>query len=190
MPVEQIGTARVRPRAVAVRTTPVGQIGAARVRPRAVAVRRSIRPSARAAAFVLLVALAAVPAGALEPVNLDRHGVAIEGYDPVAYFEQGEPVAGSAEHAFEWQGATWRFASAAHRDRFAAAPEKYAPQYGGYCAFAVAKGYTASIDPEAWTVVDGKLYLNYSKKVQKKWQEDVPGHIAKADANWPKLLAE
>ena len=80
--------------------------------------------------------------------------------------------------------------SAANRDRFAADPEKYAPQYGGYCAWAVAQGYTAKIDPEAWRIVDGKLYLNYSKDVQTQWSEDIPGNITKGDANWPKLRAD
>jgi hypothetical protein len=86
-----------------------------------------------------------------------------------------------------WQGTTWIFASAENRDRFQADPERYAPQYGGYCAYAVSKGHTASIDPKAWTIVDGKLYLNYSKGVKKKWEQDVPGNIVKADKNWPDL---
>jgi hypothetical protein len=134
--------------------------------------------------------LAAPGAHALEPVNQTRAGLAIEGYDPVAYFTDGKPVAGrpGLEHA--WQGATWRFASAEHRDLFAADPGKYAPQYGGYCAYAVAKGKTATIDPEAWSIVDGKLYLNYSLKIRATWEEDIPGYIAKADRNWPALLED
>jgi hypothetical protein len=84
-------------------------------------------------------------------------------------------------------GATWRFASAEHRDMFAASPEQYAPRYGGYCSYAVSQGHTASIDPEAWKIVDGKLYLNYSKGVQKMWEKDQAGYIGKADANWPGL---
>ena len=87
-------------------------------------------------------------------------------------------------------GATWYFACAENRDRFAADPERYAPQYGGYCAWAVAHGYTAKIDPEAWKIVDGKLYLNYSKDVQADWAEDIPGNISKGDANWPKIHAD
>lgn len=114
-------------------------------------------------------------------------GVAIEGYDAVAYFTDGRPVEGSKAYTFEWHGATWRFASAEHRDLFVAAPEEYAPQYGGYCAWAVANGYTASIDPSAWKIHDGKLYLNYDKEVQQKWAADIPGNVAKADANWPAL---
>jgi hypothetical protein len=85
-------------------------------------------------------------------------------------------------------GATWRFASAEHRDLFAKSPGKYAPQYGGYCAYAVANGKTADIDPAAWTVRDGRLFLNYDADVQKKWLADPDGYIAKADANWPKMV--
>ena len=125
---------------------------------------------------------------AVDPVNTTRRGVAIDGHDPVAYFEFGEPREGVPEHAFDWQGATWRFASAAHRDLFAADPARYAPQYGGYCAWAVAQGTTAGIDPEAWRIVDGKLYLNYSPKIQRRWAENVPGHIEAADRHWPRLL--
>lgn len=138
----------------------------------------------------VLGVLAAAPAAALSPVNKSLlGGVAIDGYDPVAYFSEGRPVEGSKEWSHDWNGATWRFASAANRDLFAKEPERYAPQYGGYCAWAVANGYTADIEPEAWTIRDGKLYLNYSLQVRDKWMGDVPGHIAKGDANWPKLLA-
>jgi YHS domain-containing protein len=115
-------------------------------------------------------------------------GAAIRGYDPVAYFTDGKPLKGAEKFSYQWKGATWRFASAENRDRFAGAPEKYAPQYGGYCAYGVASGYAVSIDPAAWTVRDGKLYLNYSAGVQKDWLKDVPGYIRKADANWPRVL--
>lgn len=110
---------------------------------------------------------------------------AVKGHDVVAYFTEGRPVEGRSEFSHEWKGTTWRFSSAANRDLFAAEPEKYAPQYGGFCAWAVSQGYTAGIDPDAWKIVDGKLYLNYSKSVQKQWEEDVPGNIVKADGNWP-----
>jgi YHS domain-containing protein len=142
--------------------------------------------------FGLVLAMAGLqPAQAEGVVNASIwSGSAIEGYDPVAYFEEGQPVEGDSEHSFEWMGATWYFASAANRDRFAADPEKYAPQYGGYCAWAVANGYTAKIDPQAWAVVDDKLYLNYSLDVQKQWQQDVPGNITKADTNWPDIRAD
>jgi YHS domain-containing protein len=142
------------------------------------------------AAWLCLLSLAGV-AAALSPVNRTTFGgVAIDGWDPVAYFTDGKPIEGSREFAYEWNGATWRFASAAHRDQFAQAPEKYAPQYGGYCAWAVSQGYTADIDPQAWRIENGKLFLNYSLDVQKKWAADLPGNIAKGNANWPKLLAD
>lgn len=115
-------------------------------------------------------------------------GVAIRGYDPVAYFTDGKPVKGKAEHTVRYEGAKWQFASKANAEKFKADPVKYAPQYGGYCAWAVSQGYTASIDPQAWKVVDGKLYLNYSKGVQSQWQQDIPGNITKADSNWPGVL--
>jgi YHS domain-containing protein len=114
---------------------------------------------------------------------------AIRGYDPVAYFTDGEPVRGKKAFTVKWKGADWYFATAAHRDLFKAAPDKYAPQYGGYCAYAVSKGYTASTDPAAWMIVKGKLYLNYSLGVRETWKEDIPGHIARADKNWPGVLA-
>ena len=113
---------------------------------------------------------------------------AILGYDPVAYFSQGRPVKGKSGYKARYQNADWYFSSAENRALFEASPEQYAPQYGGYCAWAVSQGYTASIDPEAWTVHEGKLYLNYSKGVQSDWLEDVPGNIAKANKNWPSLL--
>jgi YHS domain-containing protein len=115
-------------------------------------------------------------------------GVAVGGYDPVAYFTEHKPVPGKADITFSWKGATWRFASAQNRDAFKASPEKYAPQYGGYCAYAVAKGGTAKGDPRAWHVVDGKLYLNVSPAVQKLWEKDIPGYIKTADKNWPGVL--
>ena len=138
---------------------------------------------------VLAVLLVALPAFALSPVNKSLFGgVAIEGYDPVAYFTDGKPVEGKKEFQTTWNGATWRFASAEHRDLFAKDPAHYAPQYGGYCAWAVAQNDTAGIDPKAWTIVDGRLYLNYSLDIQKKWAADTAGNIKKGDANWPHLL--
>lgn len=129
------------------------------------------------------------PARAIDPVWSNWRGLAVAGYDPVAYFTDGKAVEGSSQYTTEWKGAVWRFASAAHRDQFVADPARYAPQYGGYCAWAVSQDDTAGIDPEAWKIVDGKLYLNYDKDVQAKWEKDVPGNIRKADANWPGLLA-
>jgi YHS domain-containing protein len=121
--------------------------------------------------------------------NLEaKSKLAIKGYDPVAYFDESKPVKGSADFIHEWMGAKWRFASAAHRDAFAAAPETYAPQFGGYCAWAVSQGYTAGIDPEAWKIIGGKLYLNYDLKVQKMWEADTAKHIAAGEKNWPEIL--
>lgn len=115
-------------------------------------------------------------------------GVAIRGADPVAYFTEEAYVPGSDEFTYDWQGATWQFASAENRDKFASDPEQYAPQYGGFCAWAVSQGYTASVDPTAWKVVEGKLYLNYDARIQNRWANDIPGNIAKANANWPAVL--
>ncbi|MEE9358919.1 MAG: YHS domain-containing (seleno)protein [Hyphomicrobium sp.] len=115
-------------------------------------------------------------------------GVAVGGYDPVALFTDGKPVKGNKDLTTNYDGATWRFASAANRDAFQADPAKYAPQYGGYCAYAVSKGSTAKGDPQAWTVHDGKLYLNYNKNVRAMWAKDIPGNVKKGDANWPAVL--
>lgn len=135
--------------------------------------------------FVTSLIAISASAEAVAPVFSTFFGGAIRGYDPVAYFTQGRPVEGKRAYSLKWKGAAWYFYSAENRDRFRMNPEKYAPQYGGYCAYAVSRGYTASIDPEAWKIVDGKLYLNYSKSIQSTWEEDVPGNIQKADKNWP-----
>ena len=127
------------------------------------------------------------PAGAIEAVHQSRSGVAVEGVDVVAYFTKGEATSGRAEFSHDWRGATWRFASAEHRDLFAANPERYAPQYGGYCAFAVAHGSTAGIDPEAWSIVDDKLYLNLSPSIQRRWNAKRDRFIEQANRNWPRL---
>ena len=138
---------------------------------------------------LLLAVVSALPALAISPVNKTLlGGLAIDGYDPVAYFTDSKPVEGKKEFSFDWKGASWRFASAEHRDLFAKTPEKYAPQYGGYCAYAVANGRTADIDPAAWAVRDGRLFLNYDFDVQKKWLLDPAGYIARADVNWPKMI--
>ncbi|MEM9765532.1 MAG: YHS domain-containing (seleno)protein [Pseudomonadota bacterium] len=141
------------------------------------------------AAALGLAALAPIAATASEdPIYQSFLGTAIDGTDPVAYFTEGKPVEGSSDFTHEWNGATWRFSSAENRDLFVENPEKYAPQYGGYCAWAVAQGYTAATDPEAWAIVDDKLYLNYNQDVQARWNKDIPGFIASADGNWPTVL--
>lgn len=116
-------------------------------------------------------------------------GIAVDGSDVVAYFTQERPVQGSPEFSHTWNGATWHFATAANRDAFVAAPDNYAPQYGGYCAWAVSQGYIAPTTPEAWTIVDGKLYLNFSLSVRRRWERNIPALIKAADANWPDVLA-
>jgi YHS domain-containing protein len=152
-----------------------------------------MKPSKLILGLAFLVALLGLAftafGGPTEPV-FQKRGAAIAGYDAVAYFTDGAAVKGSEEHTFEWNGATWRFASAQNRDLFAADPEHYAPQYGGYCAWAVSQGKTAPIDPESFDVVDGKLYLNYSKKIQKRWRADRDALITAADENWPGLIEE
>ena len=140
------------------------------------------------------IAAASLPLMSLQPALAAKDpiysswGVAIRGTDPVAYFTQNRPVEGRKKHQHEYQGATFYFSSAENRDLFAANPEKYAPQYGGYCAWAVSLGYTASTVPEAFTIVDGKLYLNYSLGVRSQWEADQANRIRLGDANWPGVL--
>lgn len=118
-----------------------------------------------------------------------ENGVAIRGTDPVSYFDEGAPRPGSADVTAEWSGSTWRFASAETRERFLADPVAYAPQYGGFCAWAVAaKGELYSTDPDAWKIVDGKLYLNFNAGVQKRWEADIPGFIEEGDRRWPEIV--
>ncbi len=128
---------------------------------------------------------------ALDPINNSLIGdVAIHGYDPVAYFTAGRPTEGSEAFTFSWRGAVWRFASAQNRDLFAKDPSRYAPQYGGYCAYAVSQNDTADIDPRAWKIVNNKLYLNYDLDIQKKWEANRDAFIVAGDKNWPALLAD
>lgn len=148
---------------------------------------RRFRSTARLA---LLTALVAAAAWAAEkaPYNSNRRRVAVEGTDVVAYFTQSRPVRGREEFQHEFGGALWRFTSAENRDLFAADPAKYAPQFGGYCAWAVSRGYTAEIDPRAWRIVNGKLYLNYSLDVRERWERDRTENILRAERNWPGVL--
>ena len=137
-------------------------------------------------AAALIFFAAAAHAGV---VNTGKDNVAVKGYDAVAYFTDGKPVPGSKDFEFQWMDATWRFASAEHLQTFKSDPAKYAPQYGGYCAYAVSQGGTADADPNAWAIVNGRLFLNLSKSVQARWQKDIPGYVKSADANWPKIKA-
>lgn len=118
---------------------------------------------------------------------LDKNDLAISGYDPVAYFTESKAVKGEHKFSAVHNNAIYLFSSIKHRDQFNASPDKYAPQYGGYCAFGVTKHRKFGADPQAWRVVDGKLYLNLNKKVQKIWLEDVPGNIESAEEVWPEI---
>ena len=136
---------------------------------------------------LLVLVFAPLAFAAQAPVFTTDDG-AIRGYDPVAYFTIGEPTRGSDRFTTSWQGATFKFVSAANLELFKADPADYAPQYGGYCAYAVSKGATAGTVADAWTIVDGKLYLNYSLGVRQRWRKDVPRHIKAAGRNWPAVL--
>ena len=136
---------------------------------------------------------------ALEPINTfgvggsffsdpPRTGVAIRGYDPVSYFTDHKPVQGLDQYEMAWMGAKWKFASQAHLDLFKASPLKYAPQYGGYCAYGVAKGNLVKIEPDQFTIVDDKLYLNYDSDVQKDWKADQATYIKKANEKFQGLI--
>jgi len=116
-----------------------------------------------------------------------KSGKAIRGYDPVAYFTDGKPVEGKEELVYNWSNANWYFSSRQHLDLFKANPVKYAPQYGGYCAYGLSRGYKASTVPEAWTIDKGKLYLNYSLSVRNDWDKNRQERIQKADSYWPQI---
>jgi len=113
--------------------------------------------------------------------------LAIKGYDTVAYFKDGKALKGNESFTFQWHDMTWYFSTKENRDLFAASPEKYAPQYDGYCAWALTESRKAITDPEVWKIVDGKLYLNCSQTAYEKWSKDIPGNIKKADTNWLKF---
>jgi len=123
-----------------------------------------------------------------QKINKTTFGnLALKGHDPVAYFTEGKAVEGRKEFTHEYADANWRFASAANRDLFASNPEKYAPQFGGYCAWGISQAKFFDGDPQIWKVVDGKLYVNYNKEIEKTWEQDIPGFIEKADRAWPTL---
>jgi YHS domain-containing protein len=142
----------------------------------------------RSVAMVWLVLGWSLASWAAGPVNINRDGVALHGHDPVAYFVQNKPAMGEARYTAAHQGATYWFASEDNRQTFAAAPDKYTPQYGGYCAYGVSQGAKPDIDPAAFAVVGGKLYLNLNPAIQQRWQQDIPGYIKAADAKWPELV--
>lgn len=128
------------------------------------------------------------PALAASPEVFSKDGLAIGGTDPVAYFRQGAAVQGQIDYALMWHGATWAFASAANMEAFEMNPDAFAPQFGGYCAYALAQGALVSTVPEAWTVHQDRLYLNFSLSVRDEWSADIPGFLALAAKNWPARL--
>ena len=140
--------------------------------------------------FIAAPAVAALAPNAMAQSSqiYAENGIAVDGTDVVAYFTESAPVAGNPAITLDWMGVKWRFSSQENRAAFEANPAAYAPQYGGYCAYAVSQGYTAPTVPEAWTIYDGKLYLNFSTGVRSRWERDIPGHIAAANANWPGVL--
>jgi YHS domain-containing protein len=142
------------------------------------------------ASFAIALLLLTAPAFAQKSAVFITKAGAIGGYDPVAYFTESKPVKGTAALKYNWQGADWHFASQQNLNAFKAAPQKYAPQYGGYCAYGTSQGYKAPTEPDAWTVVGDKLYLNYNKKVKETWSKDQVAYIKKADANWPTVAKQ
>jgi YHS domain-containing protein len=143
-----------------------------------------------AAAIATAVVAPAAPAYAEKPpvYTAAFSNVGVNGYDVVAYFTAGQPTRGAVQFKAMHNGIEYRFANAANLAAFRASPARYLPQYGGYCAWAVSQGYTASADPTNWRIVDGRLYLNYNDEIQRRWEGDVPGHIRAANANWPDVL--
>ncbi|MBR9833598.1 MAG: YHS domain-containing protein [Alphaproteobacteria bacterium] len=149
--------------------------------------------------IIIAATVAAVPmVAATQPAYADKaqtytgrfSNLAVQGYDPVAYFTDGKPVKGEKEFTTTYQGAEYRFASAENLAAFTADPARFAPQYGGYCAWAVSQGKTAKGDAKYWAIVDDKLYLNFNRSIQKDWDKDREGFITAADQHWPTVLEE
>jgi YHS domain-containing protein len=137
--------------------------------------------------FAFFLTITVFLINAQEAAIYQNRSGAIQGYDAVSYFQNEGPKAGNEAFRYAWNGATWYFASQENLDLFKASPEKYAPQFGGYCAYAVAHGYTAKSDPLAWKRVEGKLYLNYNKQVQARWEQNQEEFIQSGEENWPRL---
>ena len=127
------------------------------------------------------------PSSAKKIINKDLNGVAIKGYDPVAYFTVGKAVKGKSQIRYSWKGASWWFSSAANRDKFVADPERYAPQYGGFCASAMVTGKFIDINPKVWKIVGGKLYLSYNLKYFEAFKRNLSVNIKRADRNWAEI---
>ena len=134
--------------------------------------------------FTLLTILSTVQMNAQQKHIFTKNNIAVNGYDVVAYFTESKPVKGNDEHTVTWKDAKWLFSTSEHASLFKANPEKYAPQYGGHCAFGCSRGYKVKSDPDAWSIVNGKLYLNYNLEVSELWKKDIENYIKKADAAW------
>ncbi len=137
--------------------------------------------------FVLLTIFSAVQINAQQKQVFSKNNIAVNGYDVVAYFTVSKPVKGDDKYVVNWKDANWLFVSAEHAFLFKANPEKYVPQYGGYCAFGCSRGYKAKTDPDAWTIVNGKLYLNYNSTVKDTWSKNIENYIKKADEAWANI---
>lgn len=148
----------------------------------------NLRAALAGLAMAVMATAIAVPAQAGDEV-FTRDGYAVSGFDVVSYFEESGPVPGDDAHVYEHDGAVYRFASAENLETFAADPEAYTPAYGGFCAYGTANGYKVPVDPYAYTVVDGVLYLNLNDRVQGLWEQDIPGYIRGADNNWPLIVS-
>ncbi len=154
-----------------------------------------VRKFAAALAVLLGISVASVAMANVETnissgLTIKGSGLAVHGYDVVAYFTVGQPTRGRAKHSTVYEGATYRFASAEHLNAFEKDPDSYLPQYGGYCAFGVSVGAKFDGDPLLWRIVDGKLYLNLNEDIQKAWQKDISGNIKKANRNWMKIASK
>lgn len=145
------------------------------------------RRSLIAGCFSLVAATAFSSTAVFARKVFTSSGVAIRGYDPVAYFKVSKPVKGSSSFTTKWNGSTWRFSSQANLDAFKASPAKYAPAYGGYCAWAMSQGRVATTIPQAWDIKGGRLYLNYDLNIRKRWRTNIPKHIKLANAKWPRV---
>jgi hypothetical protein len=134
--------------------------------------------------FVLLTIFLVVQMNAQQKQVFSKNNIAVNGYDVVAYFTQSKPVKGNEEYIVNWKENKWLFSTAEHAALFKANPGKYAPQFGGYCAYGCSRGYKAKTDPDAWSIVKGKLYLNYNLQVRETWSKDVESYIKKAETAW------
>jgi YHS domain-containing protein len=139
------------------------------------------------ALYIIILLFLSEGAIAQKAEIFQKDGLAIRGYDPVSFFKQGGPLKGDEKFAYEWRETRWLFSSSANLELFKTDPEKYAPQYGGYCAYGMAEGHKAPTETDTWTILDGRLYFNYNRKVKEIWMKDTKGFIEKADTNWPRL---